>query len=459
MLLDDGQTVGTVGPRGADGRCGIIDDVDTVDTRDNVSGVRTPVRPEPGATRVGTGADARLRFALDAAEVGYWELDLRSGRTERSPLHDRIFGHATLLPAWGYDTFLTYVHPDDRAAVDRAFRHACATGTEWEVECRITRADGAPRWIWARGAVSDEVDGVPARMVGVVIDVTRRKDADAAREAFLSSVSHDLKTPLASIMGYAQLARRRLGRLGDAGGAGGAGGVGGAEVAAVTTTIRGIEASAVRMRGLVDDLLELTRAQWGTALPLKPRPTDLAALVRRIVGDLHVPETHRVEVEGPDALRAEIDPDRIERVVSNLLSNALKYSPAGGTIRVCVTRADGADGADGADAIVSVQDAGVGIPADEVPHVFERFHRGRNVVGRIAGTGVGLASARQIAAAHAGTLAVESAEGVGSTFTLRLPLGSPRRGPRGPQGPQEPPDTPRAPTPPPDADAQPETAP
>jgi len=420
-------------------RCGIINDVTT---RDDVTSARTLA-----------GADARLRFALDAAEVGYWEIDLRTGRAERSPLLDRIFGLETPLPAWSYDTFLTYVHPDDRAAVDRASHHALDTRTEWEVECRIVRADGTPRWIWSRGAVSDEVDGVPTQMVGVVIDVTRRKDADAEREAFLSSVSHDLKTPLTSIVGYAQLARRRLGRLG------GAGNAGGAEVAAVATTIRGIEAAAARMRALVDDLLELTRAQWGAALPLEPRPTDLAALVRRLVGELHVPETHRVEVEAPDALRVEIDPDRIERVVGNLLSNALTYSPAGGTIRVRVASAPHADGrtdaADAGDAhaVVSVRDAGVGIPADELPRIFERFHRGRNVVGRIAGTGVGLASARQIATAHGGTLDVESAEGVGSTFTLRLPLRSPRPRP----GPPVPPKTPRSPTP--AADRTPETTP
>ena len=114
------------------------------------------------------------------------------------------------------------------------------------------------------------------------------------------------------------------------------------------------------------------------------------------------------------------DRARIERVIANLVSNALKYSPGGDDVEVGVAREDRADGA--AEAVVVVRDRGVGIPARDLPHVFEWFRRASNVEGRIQGSGVGLASARMIVEQHGGSIAAESREGEGSTFTVRLPL-------------------------------------
>lgn len=110
---------------------------------------------------------------------------------------------------------------------------------------------------------------------------------------------------------------------------------------------------------------------------------------------------------------------RLERLVDNLLSNAIKYSPHGGDVVVTIrqARCHGGDWA-----VLAVRDQGIGIPAAEFGRIFERFHRGTNVAGRITGTGIGLASARQVAAEHGGSIAVESREGGGSTFTVRLPL-------------------------------------
>jgi signal transduction histidine kinase len=119
----------------------------------------------------------------------------------------------------------------------------------------------------------------------------------------------------------------------------------------------------------------------------------------------------------------------LERVLGNLLSNAIKYSPDGGEIAVTVEvegrKGGGTEGGgdgEGEWAVLTVRDEGVGIPAGEVPKLFERFFRASNVAGRIAGTGVGLAGARQIVAQHGGTIAVASEEGRGSAFTVRLPL-------------------------------------
>ncbi len=121
-------------------------------------------------------------------------------------------------------------------------------------------------------------------------------------------------------------------------------------------------------------------------------------------------------------LEATVDEIRVHRVLANLLTNAVNYSPNGGVVRVTVKASDGADGKF---ALLIVCDEGVGIPQDDLPHVFDRFHRGANVVGRFAGTGLGLSSARELVEMHGGTISVESGEGKGSTFVVRLPLTPP----------------------------------
>jgi signal transduction histidine kinase len=150
----------------------------------------------------------------------------------------------------------------------------------------------------------------------------------------------------------------------------------------------------------------------------------LVALVRQVVREHElVSDLHRFlfEAEVP-TLEATVDETRVHRVLANLLTNAIKYSPAGSAVRVTVRMTDGRDGKS---AVLVVHDDGVGIPHDELPHVFDRFHRGANVVGRFAGSGLGLASARQLVELHGGTISVESEAGKGSTFVVRLPLSPP----------------------------------
>jgi signal transduction histidine kinase len=190
-----------------------------------------------------------------------------------------------------------------------------------------------------------------------------------------------------------------------------------------------VRATAGRVWTLVDQLSDLATLESGHPLELDRRPTDLVALARSVVAELapHL-RRHTLRFETvQDELVGDWDGPRLARVLDNLLSNAVKYSPRGGEIVVTLARVDGrgaaASGrADGSAALLSVRDPGIGIPETDLPHVFDRFYRGANVAGRFAGTGLGLAGARQIVEQHDGAISVESSEGIGSTFTVRLPL-------------------------------------
>ena len=178
------------------------------------------------------------------------------------------------------------------------------------------------------------------------------------------------------------------------------------------------------MDALINELLDSAIVQAGQQLELRPQPTDLVALARRCVAEQQqATSTHDIQLETTlNTLVGEWDALRLERVLNNLLTNAVKYSPDGGTITVSVVRRrhDGRDWAE-----LAVRDEGLGIPAADLPRLFERFHRAANVARHIAGIGIGLTGSRQIVEQHGGTLTVESQESVGSTFTMRVPLDPP----------------------------------
>ena len=234
------------------------------------------------------------------------------------------------------------------------------------------------------------------------------QEALRARDEFFSSVTHDLKTPLTAIKGMSQITRRRLAR-----------GVP-LEPALLEKTLSTIDASTDRMQAMINDLLDITRLQTGRQLDLVRTQTDLVALAREAAAE-HQRNTsrHTIQVEHEaEALYGSWDAARLDRVISNLLANAIKYSD-GGQITLRLRRECGPDGSF---AVLSVQDEGIGIPEADLPYVFERFHRAANARGRAPGSGIGLAGTRAIVEQHGGSIAVESREGEGSTFTVRLPL-------------------------------------
>jgi signal transduction histidine kinase len=226
-------------------------------------------------------------------------------------------------------------------------------------------------------------------------------------QAILAELAHDLEKPLAVIRGHAPLLDRTLERSD------------GLDAAELRRDLARIQAESARLMLLLDDLVEAGAEAAGGEPALAPRPTDLVRLAREVVArHQRATDRHLLRVESAaDAIVGVWDPGCLERALSNLLSNAVKFSPDGGDVVLSLWRSR--DGV-----VSSVRDRGLGIPTDDLERVFDRFHRAANVVGRIAGTGLGLPFVRRIAEQHGGrTYVAWSGTGDGTEVVLRLPLG------------------------------------
>jgi signal transduction histidine kinase len=229
--------------------------------------------------------------------------------------------------------------------------------------------------------------------------VHAREEAARLKEDFLSSAAHDLKTPLTGIVTQAQVLRRRAERDPTA--------------PADRVGLDRLLEQSHRLKNLVLALLDVTRMEQGSLIG-DTQDANLTEVVRTLARNEAI-RWKRVQLRTTEPMVARIDLARFEQVIVNLIENALKYSPQGTPVRVELWREAG-------EVLLSVHDDGIGIPAEDQPLVFERFHRARNVDDRrFAGMGLGLYIARGIVEQHGGRIWVESTPGVGSTFYVALP--------------------------------------
>ena len=239
----------------------------------------------------------------------------------------------------------------------------------------------------------------------VASQARRLETLDAAKSAFFANVSHELRTPLTLI----------LGPLDDL-----KSGFYGALPSPMAPQVDLARRNARRVLALINQILDVARLEAGRT-QLRACPFELCFFVDGIVDLFQALAAHRaidLDVDRPPhPVEVVADPAQLEKVIANLLSNALKFTPPGGAVRVAVTARHGI-------ARVSVRDSGPGIPADDIPHIFDRFYRVGGAMQMRPGTGIGLALAKEIADLHQGTLTVESKPGAGSTFTLTLPRGT-----------------------------------
>ena len=373
--------------------------------------------------------EERLRFAIEAARMGFWDWDTRTDAVESDAQHDRIFG----LPPGGAKptpgALLGRIHRDDRDRVDAALRRAIEEQADYHAEFRVVDADGTVRWVAGYGRPYADGQERTVRVVGAVMDVTARKaaeaerlrlleaeraaraaaeSANAAKDDFLANVSHELRTPLSAILLWSKMLLAEAEEGGE-----------------TREGLEAIERSARAQQSLIDDLLDTTRIAAGK-VRLELRQIDLSGVVRAACDDIRpAAEVKDVTLDvrldgGIGPVRA--DPERVQQVVWNLLSNAVKFTPAGGTVTLDLARSDGElEGSFD----IRVRDTGKGIEADFLPRLFERFGQAEDGVGGArGGLGLGLAISRQLVELHGGTIRADSdGEGRGSTFTVTLPLG------------------------------------
>ena len=245
-----------------------------------------------------------------------------------------------------------------------------------------------------------------------VHDLTAQREAERQKDEFLSIVSHELKTPLTPLKALAQLLRLRMRRHREDGRA--------LDLDSLEANLRTIERQVDRMSGLVNDLLEVSRAGQGR-FELQPTDFDLVPMVRDVVqrhGELLSAEgRHTFVIDAPESLIVNGDASRIEQAVTNIVGNAVKYSPRGGTVRVAVDPADG-------QVAIRVSDEGIGIPREDLPTLGRAFARGSQRARTFSGMGIGLYLARLVAERHGGSLDLRSeGEDRGTTVTVNIPRG------------------------------------
>jgi PAS domain S-box-containing protein len=363
-------------------------------------------------------SEERLQMAVEAAQLGIWDLDLATDRAFRSLRHDQIFGYDSLQPEWGTEIAASHIVPEDRELFRSCLSEAVKTNGFF-MECRINRAgDRSLRWISAQGRVYRDLEGKPARMMGVVADTTERKQAEQELEShrqqlsrsntelgilnrelesFSYSVSHDLRAPLRHIDGFTRILKEEH--------------AAGLSQEGHRYLDRVLQA-ANHMGHLIDDLLNLARIG---RKELVRRKVKLDELVRQVMADLP-PELETREIEWRFELLPEVDcdPGLLKLVFFNLLSNAVKFTRTRKPARIEV----GAREIDGR-TTVFIRDNGVGFDAkyaDKLFGVFQRLHS----QDEFEGTGVGLATVQRIVRRHGGEIWAESEPERGATFFFTL---------------------------------------
>jgi PAS domain S-box-containing protein len=359
-------------------------------------------------------SEERLRIAIDEAGMGTWDLDLRTQELRWSRSSFTLLG---LVPDESNlacdETWRSRVHPADLASVDAALSQSRNTRSLYSQEYRIIRADtGAVRWLRVLGRCLYDESGVPVRNVGVFFDDTERKaaemalrEADRRKDVFLATLAHELRNPLAPIRNAAQMLDSP--KLGSE---------------QLQWAQRVIQRQVKHMAWLLDDLLDVARITQGK-LELKKQPITLNSVVDSAVEaarPLLDRKSHQLTVSLPaETLTLNADPLRLSQVLCNVLTNAAKYTDAGGHITLLGRMESGA-------LSLSVKDNGIGIPAESLDGIFAMFSQVEGAATRSeGGLGIGLALVKGLIELHGGTVEAKS-EGLGrgSEFIVSLPVGT-----------------------------------
>jgi PAS domain S-box-containing protein len=356
-----------------------------------------------------------LALAMRGGRMGAWSRDIRSGRVWWSHELEEIVG----LPPGAFEgnesAFLDIVHVDDRRGVEEAVAGAIRSHTDYTVEFRFEHATGEWRWMEGRGRAVYSESNAPVMLYGIGIDITERKraedelrrlnaelsEADRRKDQFIALLAHELRNPLAPVRFSLDLLR-----LPNA-----------SQVEHEQARVI-IERQVAQMSKLLDDLLDVARVGRGK-LQVSRAPVSLTATLQMAVETsrpLVERQQHTLDVSLPATEMTVVgDPVRLTQVFANLLNNAARYTPAGGTLGLSATVAQGR-------AVVRVSDNGVGLRPDQLRAIFKPFEQAHEP-GYSGGLGLGLSLAQAIVMLHDGAIEAHSdGPGQGTEFVVTLPL-------------------------------------
>jgi PAS domain S-box-containing protein len=340
-------------------------------------------------------SEQRLSMALTYSKMAVWELDLGNRSISRSDGFDQLFGLSATAYSWNEETLLAVFVPDDRAKL-KEMLDSVRPGQQFDFQGCIQTPAGIIKWINLQGRAETTSQG-KARVLGTLYDITRDKLAEREKDDFINIASHELKTPLTALKSSMQL----LERMKDA------------PTRALPALLVQAGKSMNKVTGLVDELLNAGRISGGE-LDLKKTRFNLSKAIDECC--LHVSSAgiFQIVTEGIKDAQVEADSERIQRVIVNLVNNAVKYAAQSSEIVIRVDEEPGI-------VKVSVSDKGPGIEKEKVPYLFDRYYRTHQNSGQNSGLGLGLYISAEIIKKHGGKIGVDSQLGIGSTFWFTLP--------------------------------------
>ena len=293
------------------------------------------------------------------------------------------------------------VHPEDLEENLHQWKHSVANGEPFLFEHRFRRHDGLYRWHLSRAVPSKDLDGNIQMWVGSSTDIDEIKRHEQQKDDFIKIASHELKTPVTTIKGYAQLLLKTHGKGDDV---------------FLAVSLLTIEKQVSKLTKLIADLLDITKIETGN-LQLRKEKISINALVQEVIKEIQATTpSHIISLQDPETLFVYADRYKMEQVIINLLTNAIKYSPKAGKILVDIRRS-------GHEVDFSVQDFGIGIATADHKKVFERFYRVSGKDERTyPGFGIGLFIVHEIISLHNGKTWVESEKEKGAVFHFSLPV-------------------------------------
>lgn len=346
---------------------------------------------------------ARLQTAIEAAGIGTWDHDPALSHLEIDQRARELFGLPDEARPFDLDELMARLEATCRPKLLAALSAAVAPGDhELRLEL-VATGPGGERWLRLDGRALADESGVGVRVLGTVADVTQERHLERTRDRFLAVLGHDLRSPLNALSMAAHLVK------------------GGCAQPQGDAVAERMQRSVRRMEGMIRDLLDFTRAAIGTSLPLTPRKTRIEEVARKVIDEVAAghPEATLIHAGSGDP-EGMWDAERLEQVITNLLTNAIKYGRPGAPIELRWAEEPAREG--GRWVVLEVHNDGEPIPADLVPHLFEAFRMGppSSATGQPS-AGLGLYIVAQIVRAHGGEVAVTSTAEAGTTFRVRLP--------------------------------------